>query len=113
MTRQRIRPSIKRSVFQDCPCCGGRGAVKTAESMAIEVIRTLMLASQQPSVSDVTMVVHDEVAAYLNNKRRREISHLEEEGQMTIQVLGKEATYPEYLELQCRDKEGRPVTLPF
>jgi large subunit ribosomal protein L21 len=38
MTRQRIRPSLKRSVYEDCPCCAGVGLVKTAESMAIEVI---------------------------------------------------------------------------
>src|SRR5207245_2425544 len=25
MTRQRIRPSLKRSVYGDCPCCSGRG----------------------------------------------------------------------------------------
>ncbi len=45
MTRQRIRPSLKRSVFKDCPCCSGTGVVKTAESMAIEVVRLLILAS--------------------------------------------------------------------
>ncbi len=50
MTRQRIRPSLKRSVYADCPCCNGRGAVKTAESMSIEVVRMLMLASQQPNI---------------------------------------------------------------
>ncbi|MEM8681553.1 MAG: Rne/Rng family ribonuclease, partial [Planctomycetota bacterium] len=47
MTRQRIRPSLKRSVFKDCPCCEGRGVVKTAESMAIEVVRKLMLARRE------------------------------------------------------------------
>jgi len=29
MTRQRIRPSLKRSVYQDCPHCVGSGQVKT------------------------------------------------------------------------------------
>ncbi len=29
MTRQRIRPSLKRSVYQDCPHCHGTGQVKT------------------------------------------------------------------------------------
>src|SRR5690606_1934844 len=43
MTRQRIRPSIHRSVYTDCPCCKGRAVVKTPESMAIEVVRMLML----------------------------------------------------------------------
>ena len=48
MTRQRIRPSLKRSVYQDCPCCNGRAVVKTAESMSIEVIRHIMLARKDP-----------------------------------------------------------------
>ena len=39
MTRQRIRPSLKRSIFSDCPCCNGRGVVKKAESMAIEGVK--------------------------------------------------------------------------
>ena len=33
MTRQRIRPSLKRSIYEDCPHCGGAGVAKTAESM--------------------------------------------------------------------------------
>ena len=47
MTRQRIRPSLKRSVFRECPACSGSGLVKTAESMAIEVIRKIHLAAQK------------------------------------------------------------------
>ena len=41
MTRQRIRPSLKRSVYEDCHHCSGAGVVKTAESMAIDVMRLL------------------------------------------------------------------------
>ncbi len=113
MTRQRVRPSLKRSVYTDCPCCSGRGVVKTAESMAIEVVRMLMLASQQPSTSRVTVRVNDEVASYLNNKKRREITLLEEEGKMTVQILGSEGLFPEHLELDCRDAEGREIKLPI
>ena len=112
MTRQRIRPSLKRSVYADCPCCNGRGVVKTAESMAIEVVRTLMLATHQPNIARVTVRVNDEVASYLNNKKRREITKLEEEGGMNVQILGSEGLYPEHLELDCRDREGREIVLP-
>jgi ribonuclease E len=112
MTRQRIRPSIKTSVFANCPCCDGRGVVKTAESMAIEVVRMLMLASQQPNVSRGTVRVNDEVASYLNNRKRREITDLEEEGTMTVQILGSEGLYPEHLEIDCRDNEGKDIPLP-
>lgn len=112
MTRQRIRPSLKRNVYADCPCCSGRGVVKKAESMAIEVVRMLMLASQQPTTCRVTVRVNDEVASYLNNKKRREITQLEEEGDMTVQILGSEGLFPEHLELDCRDAEGREINLP-
>ena len=113
MTRQRIRPSLKRSVFADCPCCSGRGVVKTEESMSIEVIRMLMLASQNPQVSRVTVRVNEKVAAYLNNKKRRELSAMEEEGTMIVQILGTENSFPEFLQLLCADDTGREVALPI
>lgn len=112
MTRQRIRPSLKRSVYGDCPCCSGRGVVKTAESMAIEVVRLLMLASQQPRIAKITVRCHDDVATYLNNKKRREIMKLEDDANMVVQILGSEGHYPEHLEIECRDIEGREMRLP-
>ena len=112
MTRQRIRPSLKRNVFSDCPCCNGRGMVKTAESMAIEVIRTLFLASQNGKVATVTIRVNDEVAAFLNNKKRRDLSDMEEAGNMVVQILGDKGLFPEALEMQCKDADGRDVHVP-
>ncbi len=112
MTRQRIRPSLKRSAFTDCPCCKSRGVVKTAESMAIEVIRMLMLACQQPNCARVTVNVDNEVASYLNNTKRREITALEEEGDMNIQILGRDGLYPEHLEIDCRDGNGNVIAVP-
>jgi ribonuclease E len=112
MTRQRIRPSLKKSVYGDCPCCSGRGVVKTPESMSIEVVRMLALSSQQPKISRVTVRVNDEVATYLNNKKRREIMQLEDEAKMLVQILGSESNFPEHLEVECRDSEGREIVLP-
>jgi ribonuclease E len=104
---------LKTSVYGDCPCCTGRGIVKTAESMAIEVVRVLQLAAHAPRVNRITVRVNDEVAAYLNNKKRKEILRIEDEAQISLQILGSESHYPEHLELDCRDAEGRevPVTV--
>ena len=113
MTRQRIRPSLKRSVYEDCPCCQGRAVVKTGESMAIEVVRVLMMACQQPKASRVTIRVNDKVAAYLNNKKRRNVMHIEESSGVTIQILGSETLFPEHFECDCRDQEGNLIALPF
>jgi ribonuclease E len=112
MTRQRIRPSLKKSIFTDCPACGGAGVVKTPESMAIEVIRLLMLASQNERITSMTVTVATEVANYINNRKRKDLMHLESEGKLTVQVLGEKGVLPEYLELKCVDAEGHDVRLP-
>lgn len=112
MTRQRIRPSLKRSVYKDCPACSGTGVVKTAESMAIEVVRLLMFAAQREGVTRVSVTVAEDVANYLHNKKRRDIAHLEDQGNMTIQVYGKEEAAPEHLVIECFDAAGREIRLP-
>ncbi len=71
----------------------------------------LMLAGQQPNVSRVTVRVNDDVASYLNNRKRKEIIRLEEVGGMTIQILGSESHYPEHMEMDCRDEAGQPIKL--
>ncbi len=113
MTRQRIRPSLKRSVYKDCPGCSGSGVVKTAESMAIEVVRLLILATQHPDVSKITVTVADDVATYLNNKKRRELSRLEEENNIWVQIFGSEDAMPEHLTIECHDNQGRELKIPL
>jgi ribonuclease E len=112
MTRQRIRPSLERSVYSDCPTCNGSGVVKTVESMAIEAIRLLILAAQQENVAAVTLTVSDEVAIYLNNKKRRELASLEDDSKVAAQVVGKEGVPPGYIVVSCRDSAGRELKFP-
>lgn len=111
MTRQRIRPSLKRSIYRDCPCCDGRGLVKTAESMSIEVVRMLALAVKNEHIKRVTVRVNDAVAAHLNNKKRREVMEMEDAGKMAVQILGSEGLFPEHLEMDCRDDGGERVEI--
>lgn len=113
MTRQRMRPSFKKSVYEDCPCCKGRGVVKTAESMSLEVTRLIVMACGVANVERVTVRVHESVAAYLNNKKRRDLMQLEETTAVSVQILGGESIFPEHCEFECRDKEGGLLSMPF
>jgi ribonuclease E len=109
MTRQRIRPSLKRSVYKECPACGGSGLVKSAESMAIEVIRKLIMCAQQPNVKRVSVTVEEEVAAYINNKKRRDLLKLEDDHNVQVVVVSREDLSPEFLKFECVDGNGRDV----
>ncbi len=110
MTRQRIRPSLRRSTYEDCPCCSGVGQVKTAESMAIEVMRSLMNTANHPDVCSVQIEVNQRVAHYLINKKRREIVALEENYEVAINVLAGANVGPEHLEVRCFNEVGAEIS---
>lgn len=109
MTRQRTKPSLKRSVYMDCAHCKGAGLVKTTESMSIEVLRMLQLAAHHAAVERIEVRVTEDVAGYLHNRKRREIVRLEESGEIQVMVHGVHAAPPEFVEFQCLDKNGNEV----
>ncbi len=112
MTRQRIRPSLKRSIFSDCSHCRGTGHVKTSESLSIDAMRLLQLAAHRaPGIATVQVGVHIDVAHYLLNKRRKELAGLEERGKMEIQVTGQVGVSPDTLTIRCLDHTGNEIRL--
>jgi ribonuclease E len=109
MTRQRMRPSLKRNVSTDCPFCHGTGQVKTVESMSLEVMRLLQLAAHRETVVRIEIRVAAEVAAYLLNRKRHEITKLEQSGEVHVQVSGALNVPPELMEFVCLDNNNNEV----
>ncbi len=109
MTRQRIRPSLKRSVYQDCAHCVGTGQVKTCESMSIDVMRMMQLAGHHRGVQRIQIRVAEDVANYLLNKKRREITRLEETRQIQVSIAGSATASPESLEFASFDQNDNEI----
>jgi len=77
LTRQRMRPSLKRSIYFDCPHCKGAGLVKTPESMSLDIMRKLGIALHDLKVVRAQLSIFPEVASYLLNKKRAALAELE------------------------------------
>lgn len=86
MTRQRMRPSLRKAIYHDCHSCAGQGMVKTPESMALDVMRKLRIALNDAAVIRATLTVHPEVATYLQNRKRYEIAKLEQVTDKTVAI---------------------------
>src|SRR5689334_18986174 len=86
MTRQRMRPSLKRSIYFDCPHCKGAGLVKTPESMSLDVMRRLAIAANDLKVARIELSVCPDVAFYLLNKKRIQLAKLESNAKKRILV---------------------------
>ncbi|QGJ72020.1 Cytoplasmic axial filament protein CafA and Ribonuclease G [Planctomycetales bacterium 10988] len=109
MTRQRIRPSLKSSLYRECPCCRGTGVVKTPESMGVDVLRILMSGLAHENVDRVVIEVHEEVASYLNNRKRQDLATLEQQGNMWVEIVGKANVWPEHFVLKAWDAMAREI----
>lgn len=112
MTRQRIRPSLRRSVYQDCPCCNGVGQVKTAESLTIEAMRLVMSAASNEDVAKIVIETHDRVANDLNNRKRKELINLEDDRDVVVTIVSRSDVAPEHLAVSCEDIDGRAIAMP-
>ncbi|WP_201750238.1 Rne/Rng family ribonuclease [Tautonia marina] len=111
MTRQRIRPSLKRSVYHECEHCGGGGLVKTVESMAIDAMRLIAFAIHREGVRSIRVDVCEDVATFLNNRKRQELAAIESGSSISIQICPVDRAVREHLVVQIVDAHGNEV--PF
>ena len=78
LTRQRVRPSLKRSLYMDCPHCRGSALIKTPESVALDVMRRLAAGATRVDVARIEVKAYPAVAAFLLNRKRRQLVELED-----------------------------------
>ncbi|MEM8781626.1 MAG: Rne/Rng family ribonuclease [Planctomycetota bacterium] len=77
MTRQRMRPSLEKAVYQPCGHCNGAGFVKSAESVVFQVMRGLALAMQREGSARIELTISPDVAFQILNRKRAELVRLE------------------------------------
>jgi ribonuclease G len=67
MTRQRSRESLHQTLFCPCPYCAGNGAIKTHESISIEIERILKKVILYGQNYALRLVCHPELDKYLSS----------------------------------------------
>jgi ribonuclease E len=77
LSRQRLRPSLIETNFSMCPTCGGIGHVRSIESAALHVLRSIEEEGLQQKASELAVSVAEPVALYLLNHKRAALSDVE------------------------------------
>ncbi len=86
ITRQRVGPGLKRTVFMQCPHCKGSGWSRTVQSKALSVLREVRALLNIKGYSMLQVFAAPPVNDYLSNYKRRPILDLEE-------AVGKGVTF--------------------
>lgn len=100
MTRQRIRKGVRKVSYKDCPYCRGRGSVKSATTMAIEVLRAIKKQIEKAKLKEVRSYVHSEVANYLLNEDRPSITKLESLYKTRIVIIAEPEMHVENFRIE-------------
>jgi ribonuclease E len=105
MTRQRVRPSLKRTVHQPCPYCDCTGYVPSDETSCLGVIRRVRENLWRPG-SVLVVTVRPEVAEAVLNTQKRILADFEETSKKQIFVRADHRLAYEDIEVRAM------VTLP-
>jgi len=77
MSRQRLRPSLVETSTQPCPHCGGTGFIRSTESTALYVLRSIEEEGMRRRAAEICVYVPTPVALYILNQKRDSLVQLE------------------------------------
>ncbi|MBT4836396.1 MAG: ribonuclease G [Methylococcales bacterium] len=78
MTRKRTRESLGHILCEPCPSCGGRGTMKTPETVCYEIFREILREARQFDASEFLVLTSDEVVDLLLDEESTNLAELEE-----------------------------------
>lgn len=90
MTRKRTRESLGHVMCEPCPVCNGRGAVKSAETVCLEVVREIMRSGRQFEASKILVLASPAVVDLVMDEHSTTIAELEELVGKTIRFQREE-----------------------
>lgn len=77
MTRKRTRESLEHILCEPCSACGGRGVLKTAETMCLEIFREIIREVRQYKVKQLLVLASNEVVEMLLDEEADMLAELE------------------------------------
>jgi ribonuclease G len=77
MTRKRTRESLEHILCEPCSACGGRGVLKTPESMCLEIFREIIREVRQYNVQKLLVLASNAVVEMLLDEEADMLAELE------------------------------------
>jgi len=111
LSRQRLRPSLMETSFLPCPHCNGTGMIRSVESAAMHILRAIEEEGSRRRSSEITVTVHPDVALYILNQKRVELSHIESRYGFSVYLLADASLVPPALRME-RIKSEVPIEIP-
>ncbi|WP_016955127.1 ribonuclease G [Catenovulum agarivorans] len=77
MTRKRTRESLEHILSDACPCCQGRGSLKTAETVCYEILREVVRVNRAYDADKFVIYASPAVCEYMLSEESHALAELE------------------------------------
>jgi ribonuclease E len=111
MTRQRMRGGIQSAQHKPCPHCEGTGHLKNAETVSLDLMRSVTALLDQKAVQTVEVSVGRQVANEVISKQRYDLCLLEQRTGKKVQVRVSEDIAPDRVDFYAYDDRGADLNL--
>ena len=91
MSRQRLRPSLGESSHETCPRCGGLGAIRNVESLALSILRIIEEEAMKENTARIVCQLPVNVATYLLNEKRDNVTQIEKRQGVKLVLIANTA----------------------
>jgi len=100
MTRQRTRESLENQLLRPCPHCDGRGRIKSAPTIAYDVLRAIKRHhGQVDDGKNIVVRLHPDVANFLYDEKNNSLENLEREINHRIIIKASQELHQEKYEI--------------
>ncbi|MGA1187225.1 MAG: Rne/Rng family ribonuclease [Candidatus Puniceispirillaceae bacterium] len=97
MSRQRLRLSINESISNLCPHCEGTGRIRSIDTAAMQVLRSIEDEAQKGKMDVLHITVHRDIALFILNHKRASLADIESRFGLTIILHSDDSLIaPEY-----------------
>ena len=114
MTRKRVRRSLRKTIFMDCPYCQGSGAVLNEQQIWLHIKNDIVqIVEENNPPPSLNIICNPRIRAYLDQNCREDIEAFKKRYEIDIRISMSDVFHVENyaIERMARNGERAPMTL--
>ncbi len=109
MSRQRLRPGMLEATTQPCPHCHGTGLIRSADSLALSILRQLEEEGTRRRTRELLVRAPVAIVNYLINQKREHIAGIEASYGLSVRLEADPHLIPPEFSIEKFRTASRPV----
>ena len=107
LARQRLKGAKMAASYATCHVCDGHGLIKNVETAALAALRKIQTRSPRGDVGGIRVSLPPDVATWLLNNKRQELSRIEQRIAMPLQIEPRSSMLRHEIEFETLPRQQR------